>query len=357
MFYDNFNKLNEEWVINEDSWLIDEDARELRSQKNGDVSSKNGCITLNKIYHADKRVMRVLIKFSEDTIFDVGFKNASEYSDSTGRFRVNLQTKKMEIYNGFTSVYATGDITMDIDSSKYYYIELERYKQFAFLSVIDYMTGDKNTVSYEFTNGFFMGEQYVLGVMSGGMVIIKEFNISIQNRPLVYIVGDSITAGVASGEGGWANRLGEILDERVVISARGNDSAPSTVLKFESEMKHIRPDYLLWCHGFNGEGITKERVAEVQSLCDQINCKLLINHICCSKDGAQDRINKVVEELGYRGARFDIATAINGDPTHSSDGSSGCDLTLFVDGIHPNLLGSQRCFDRLLLDLPELFLK
>ena len=129
-------------------------------------------------------------------------------------------------------------------------------------------------------------------------------------NPLVYIVGDSITA-FASSEKGWANMLANDINGNVVISARGNDSAISIPRKFETEVKHIKPKYLLWCHGHNGEGITESRLDEVQSLCNQYGIKLLVNHVTCMAGDAHIAKNEIIERKGYRGTRFDIATAVD----------------------------------------------
>ena len=83
-------------------------------------------------------------------------------------------------YNGFNTVVATTNFdSFSIDTNKYYIIELERNRLVASLTIYDYITKESVSVSYKFSNGFFFDELYVIGKVSGGNVVIKEFNVNI----------------------------------------------------------------------------------------------------------------------------------------------------------------------------------
>ena len=261
------------------------------------------------------------------------------------------------IYSGFaTKVKNVSIEDFEISQDKWYLLEVERFGLNAIVRIKDFITGDSREVVYKFDNGFFFDETYVLGVASGGNVSIKEVNVNIMNKPLVYIIGDSITAH-ACAENGWVYNLNQDLDGNTICSARGNDSAPSIITKFETEIKYIKPTYLLWCHGHNGEGITESRVQEVQGLCDTYGIKLYINHVTCMYNDGHLTPNETIEKLGYRGARFDIATARDFNPYPvEGDTAFRADLTLYKDSaIHPNIDGNRRMYARLKMDLPELF--
>ena len=356
VFFDNFNTVKEDWINT--NWAIDTTNRTLKSTTSGaNVETKENCITLNRMYHADKRYLQLKIKFELDTIFDIGFKNIAEYADGNGKVRIDIANKQLEIYSGFvTKVKNVSIEDFEISQDKWYLLEVERFGFNAIVRIKDFITGDFREVVYNFNDGFFFDETYVLGVASGGNVSIKEVNVNIMNKPLVYIIGDSITAH-ACAENGWVYNLNQDLDGNTICSARGNDSAPSIITKFETEIKYIKPTYLLWCHGHNGEGITESRVQEVQTLCDTYGIKLYINHVTCMYNDAHLTPNEMIEKLGYRGARFDIATARDFNPYPvEGDTAFRADPTLYRDNAtHPNIDGNRRMYTRLKIDLPELF--
>ena len=356
VFFDNFNTVKEDWINT--NWAIDTTNRTLKSTTSGaNVQTKENCITLNRMYHADKRYLQLKIKFELDTIFDIGFKNIAEYADGNGKVRIDIANKQLEIYSGFTTKVKNISIEdFEISQDKWYLLEVERFGLNAIVRIKDFITGDFREVVYKFNDGFFFDETYVLGVVSGGNVSIKEVNVNIMNKPLVYITGDSITAH-ACAENGWVYNLNQDLDGNTICSARGNDSAPSIITKFETEIKYIKPTYLLWCHGHNGEGITESRVQEVQTLCDTYGIKLYINHTTCMYGDGHLTPNEMIEKLGYRGARFDIATARDFNPYPvEGDTAFRADPTLYRDNAtHPNIDGNRRMYARLKIDLPELF--
>ena len=69
------------------------------------------------------------------------------------------------------------------------------------------------------------------------------------------------------------------------------------------------------------------------------------------------KYNEIIEKLGYRGARFDIATARDFNPYPvEGDTAFRADPTLYRDNAtHPNIDGNRRMYARLKIDLPELF--
>ena len=360
VFFDNFNEANTDWVDSDEAWTFDYTNRTLTSTANGDVSDGSNCLILNKMYHADKRVASFRIKFASDTVLDIGFRSVlASNHDGEGKVRIDLVNDQLIIYNGFTTSVATKDISsFTISTDDWYIVEVERKNLVASLRIRNFITGDEVSLDYEFPNGFFFDELYTLGKASGGDVVIKEFNVSMMLNPLIYIIGDSITA-YSSQIGGWSYLLNRDLDDNIVVSGRGNDTGASAPVKFETEARFIKPKYLMWCYGHNGEGITAARLSEVQDLCDEIGCKFIVNHMTCMREDLHIGRNAVVEEEGYRGARFDVATARDGNPYPvASDSNIRADSNLYMDTcIHPNLAGNLKMYERLKIDLPELFFR
>ena len=362
VFYDNFHESNSDWVDDDSAWNFDYENRIVSSTTAGDVRTGDNALVLNRKYIADMRIMSFRIKFGTSSVLDFGFINADGTYDGNNKITIdtaNHQIKMWGMYNSGTGEYPlliAKDISgFTIDTSKWYVVKIERNRLTASVTITDHITGENVELKYTFENGFFFDELCSFALVSGGNITFTEFDVSIMNEPYIYIVGDSITA-YASAIGGWAQKFNDDLDNRLVISGRGNDTALSIATLIDTEVKYIKPKILMCCHGHN-QGISATTIANIKSLCDAVGCKLYINHITCQNYDRQIERNAVIEESGFRGARFDIATARDGIPyIVPGDDEIRADSSLYKDGnVHPNMAGYAKMYARLRIDVPELF--
>lgn len=109
--------------------------------------------------------------------------------------------------------------------------------------------------------------------------------------------------------------------------------------------------------GMNG-GNSVDDFKYMQDKCDEYQIPFFTHHIPMRSADPSNRTeeqNAIVEQFINEyahikeSARFDIATAINGDITQ------GGSVDMSPDGVHPNTETHVKMFNRLLIDTPMIF--
>ena len=363
VYHDNFKQsaLQTNWEDTGSSWQFDFDKGEVKPTAIGGSSYSGGTIRTNTLrlkstYNANKRSAMMRVSFAANTVLEIA--TTSQFVTGMRIYRIDFANALLQEFstNG-TTLLASKPITIPLVVGKQFIVRLEVDRLQERFVIMDYITGASETMVKNLTSaGDIQLAQYTLALKAGSPFTMYEFDVSVMNRPKVYIVGDSITAQIASGLNGWAYRFTDLLQGDVVISAQGSTNGFNVPLLIESEAKYIKPDILLWCHGHNG-GVTQENLDSVKALCDSYGIKMYVNHVSCSANNNHIPINDLIELNGYKGARFDIATARDSNP-YPVDGDPAirADPNLYTDvSTHPNVAGNQKMIQRLLIDLPELF--
>ncbi len=362
VYHDNFKQsaLQTNWEDSGSNWSFDFDKGEVKPTAIGGSSYSGGTIRTNtlrlkSIYNANKRSAMMRVSFAANTVLEIA--TTSQFTTGMRIFRVDFANALLQEYstNGTTLLSST-PITIPLVVGKQYIVRLDVDRLQESFQIMDYITGASTSmIKNSITTGDIQLAHYTLALKSGSPFTMYEFDVSVKNRPKVYIVGDSITAQEASGVEGWAYRFTDLLQGNVVISAQGSTNGFNVPLLIESEAKHIKPDILLWCHGHNG-GVTQANLDNVKALCEQYGIKMYVNHVTCSGANNHLAINELIEKNGFKGARFDIATARDSNPYPvEGDSAIRADSSLYRDvSIHPNAAGNQKMFERLAIDLPEL---
>ena len=362
VYHDNFKQssLQANWEDTGSSWQFDFDKGEVKPTAIGGSSYSGGTIRTNTLrlkstYNANKRSAMMRVSFAANTVLELA--TTSQYTTGMRIFRIDFTNALLQEYstNG-TTLLASTPITIPLVAGKQYIVRLDVDRLQERFQIMDYITGASTSmIKNSITTGDIQLAHYTLALKSGSPFTMYEFDVSVKNRPKVYIVGDSITAQEASGVEGWAYRFTDLLQGNVVISAQGSTNGFNVPLLIESEAKHIKPDILLWCHGHNG-GVTQANLDNVKALCEQYGIKMYVNHVTCSGANNHLAINELIEKNGFKGARFDIATARDNNPYPvEGDSAIRADSSLYRDvSIHPNAAGNQKMFERLAIDLPEL---
>ena len=326
-----------------------------------------------RVYHSDKRFMRMRILMGVNTKFMIPIVWGGTINDGEGAscFSIDFSGKKLIIYSvgadnqatasGYTTTELNTTIIPDnLIGAREYIIELHKNGTNHILRLFDTLTGEKVEVSH---NGWAAGRQnqyYGFYVDSGALPTIMKFEVWSLNRPDVVFAGDSITEGVMVID--RTRRYAEQfrtnnINKRVVISARGGDTIDGILAKFATEYNIYKPKKLSVLIGANG-GNTLTKLQQLKSNCDAINCTLILNYRTCQyATNAHIEGNTLIAQIGVNGARFDIATALNNNPIGATDGTdSRYNPALFYDsGLHPNNDGDDKMYNRLLIDVPELY--
>lgn len=328
----------------------------------------------NKVYHSDKRFMRVHAIMGTDTKLKIpvvwGGINAGEGASC---FAVDFVNKKLIIYSvgngqdsqdtssGYNnSELVTEAIPDEMIGNREYVLELHKDGTNHILRLLDTLTGESCEVSHDGWGAGRQNQYYAFYCESGTLPTLNNFQVFSLNRPDVVFVGDSITEGVMVTD--RTKRYAEQFrknnpDKKVVISARGGDSINGVLAKFATEYNIYKPKIMSVLIGANG-GNTLENLTQLKTNCEAIGCTLILHRRTCQQStDIHTEGNELIEQIGVNGARFDIATAKDNypyvDETHTSPRYNE---SLYYDaGLHPNNEGDTKMYKRLLIDTPEMF--
>jgi len=196
----------------------------------------------------------------------------------------------------------------------------------------------------------------LLGIIAqDSNVILKEYNCSYPYQDIdVVFMGDSITEGVSTTNQ-YALLFKQYTGLKVATVAYGGASIGLGVTGCLDLCK-FRPKVVCAMFGANG-GNSIASFLQMQDECDKYGVTFLVHHMPCNTNVARYNaetaiIQNFINNYAFvkQSARFDIATAIDGVP------ANGYDATKFGDaGVHPNDIGHQAMFNRMLMDCPILF--
>lgn len=183
-----------------------------------------------------------------------------------------------------------------------------------------------------------------------GTVYIKRLQVVFDYiKPLIAVFGDSITEGDKVMQGvTYGDLLKEHFgDSRVVTSGKSGDTADGVTTRIGNEIRLLKPKYVMVTIGTNG-GLAKYQLLGILA---NIHAVGAIPIICVPPLGGTTvpSIRTLLAQYDFLSVRYDIATAVNNDV------SQGQNSSIFADGLHPNATGHQAMFDRIKVDVPELF--
>lgn len=201
---------------------------------------------------------------------------------------------------------------------------------------------------------------------TGVSPIFKKFVVySLVKNPKIIFFGDSITVGYTStivdglSKNGYAQLCGDAMNLPYLTSGRGGGTIagffgePTYIGRFITELAVLRPDFAMVTIGTNG-GNSYSDYKKIVDVILSYGIVPILNNIPL-RDGASyvsttnNAINQIRREYGISGARFDLATSVNNDGVTF-------DNSLFIaDKIHPNNAGHKAMFERIKIDVPELF--
>lgn len=331
-------------------------------------------IYLNKPYFSDKRFARFSVLMGSDTILLIPVANIKDKQNKTGGsscFSVDFKNRKIVIYasgdgsdtqGGSSSYYnlknelETVELPTEFIKNGEYIIEIHKNNIESSLIIFNASSGDSYSVSHDGWGAGRQNDYYSMYCQEGTFPTIRDFSVYSLNNPDVNEVGDSISEGV--GVVDRSKRFTQQFrdsnkDKKVVISARGGATIIDVCSIFKSEFIYTNPKKISMLIGTN-IGISSGNMYRLWALNKMVNAEIIMHLTPASGEvnykATNANIRTLAPKFGFKiGAKFDVATSIG----YNSE--SGYNSDLFFDATHPDVNGQTKMFQRMKIDVLDLF--
>jgi len=342
------------------------------------LTSAGTVVKLNRWYALAERSVRYAICPSADAVI-----NFHTDADNTAAV-VDIPNKRIYLRSSPNWTYASAPF---LKGSAHYYVELiHRYRHLE-LKVTDMNTGEYAIVAGEEdgaggvgkgmvkTDTFSVGicrDKYCVTLESGTSLLIRMIHVfALKNNVKLIMYGDSISQpeGYYPKETfsrAWTQQVIDALGGNAMSSGRGGGNIDTVLEYIQNELPHINADYVMVTIGTNG-GNTQAKLTQLVQYIQNCGATPILNNIPCNESATQISINADIEAvrtaLSIKGAKFDLATSVDGDGKVVNKSMMFWeDYDDYPDPYtgwqiyhHPNELGSDAMFQQIQKDLPELF--
>lgn len=335
-------------------------------------------VYLKKAYAVSDRTVKYLCKFNTGSIahFDVVQENGTTVNT---RITLNVTTKKL------TLLGKPAQNCPVLNTTDEFLVTITKKYQDMIITVTDIYTGAENTFKHTMSGTGGAGEgavevdksysvpmqhcYYALNADSGtSFSVSKMIVVCAKCNLLVY--GDSITEGEAYWphdifDKHWAQKLIKATDGKALTSGRSGGNFNDIYVRMQNEIPFIKPKYVMITTGTNGAGTVSNYTTLVQYVKAQ-GCIPILNHIPCYDNNGDTtgfittnaNIDAVRTSENVKGADFDLATSLahNGQAVDTTsmwyEDYSSRESHYYH---HPNEKGCAAMYQRLLIDVPEIF--
>jgi lysophospholipase L1-like esterase len=203
---------------------------------------------------------------------------------------------------------------------------------------------DYNVVTQAYPAGWIRNYPYI-SVLAGGCYI-QDIKGVVPTQDIVFL-GDSITEGLyCAYDDCWCKLVMDALGSGINFGFSGGKVSKCQEI-VDTILPYIHPKYVVVTVGTNG-GNTLTNLTTLRDSIKTMGAVPIFNHIPMHNSNTSS-INAVIDQLDCDGAKFDVATAINNNPT------DGKNTSMYnTDGVHPNALGHAAMATRFLNDLSYL---
>jgi lysophospholipase L1-like esterase len=282
---------------------------------------------------------------------------------------IDFSTNTLQIFDSYTNAVPAGVLKSKVSSINFeaggqYGISYKKLDDTFTLTVTDVASGISDSLSTNWQEfnlldiGSFRGYAFVS--LFNGDVSIDTFKYKALYKPSVKFVlaGDSITDGLSiyqvsndSFKDRWAYKVYK-LNGAANIGHAGNTAA-QLLARFNTDLLKFSPRYVSVLIGTN-DTVYDTWLTNMQSIIQQIH-GIGANPILCTvppayeeRQATYNSMNSWVKNSGYRVVDFAAALTLNNDGVTK-------DSSLFLsDGVHPNVAGHQKMYDRFLSDLNDI---
>ena len=359
-------EISTEFVNQDNAWSVNSTGDGVTT------TTTNKYLRLEKTYYSDKRYIEVRFSGKSDTILKIATTGLGGNA-----FYVDIANNKAYVNMGWNNLFENNLSKFTLTADKDYVVRFGLNCEHRWYGITEYSTGiteyfvdeTMNRSNWTSFNG-----KYTFTLHSGSEITIKNVNVNIINNPTVYLTGDSITAGSSMSNPneryGTLIRKNDIPD--LVISAEGGIKVVDLLNLFENEIKYIKPKFVVATYGANNSldelknssygytpVITKFEEAGIPLYINSITCNSTYNSgtSTYSAYNKHSEKNEYIRSLGKKGARLDLATAVDNIPDTTEENDDRCNHDLYADTyLHPNEAGNKAIYERIKADLPELFM-
>ncbi|MDR1516979.1 MAG: SGNH/GDSL hydrolase family protein [Dysgonamonadaceae bacterium] len=328
---------------------------------------------LEKFYALAERMVRYKVRFSADT--------KAEFLSDLGDFSACIDVPNKKISIRTTPI---SEVSVDfLRGGHDYRIEIYHIYQQAKVRIIDEQSGESAEVSAindgtggcgkgALQTGFSVGMQwdnYCFKLTEGASLLVKQITVfALKNKIKVLIYGDSITQpeGYFPSKDfpkSWTQQIIAKLNGNAMSSGRGGGTINTLLGYIKNELPFIEAEYVMVTIGTNG-GNTEANLNELIDYIRSQGAIPILNNIPSNESSTQIEVNEVIEKVrrkhGINGCKFDVATSLNRDGQEVDK-----DMMWFEDYStttgwhdffhHPNVKGSQKMFERTLIDVSEIY--
>lgn len=353
-------------------YSIDFRNTDLSEWSNTFINATGGVQLNPNTYYWLKRLYRINKRAFE---FDFNTATASKFAVYThglenGLAGIDTLFFTVDIANNLLTLsYDNTTLAYTFTANKDYRIRITQNDRVLGIKIIDLANGnesDELTYKGVSSNTGLLYDSLSFYFDTGVSPIFKKFVIYSQvKNPKIIFFGDSITVGYTStivdglSKNGYTQLCGEATGLPYLTSGRGGGTIAgffgesSYIGRFITELAVLKPNFAMVTIGTNG-GASYTDYKKVVDFIQSYGVVPILNNIPL-RDGAayisttNEAINQIRRDYGISGARFDLATSVNND-------GITFDASLFVaDKVHPNDAGHLAMFNRVKLDVPEIF--
>ena len=264
------------------------------------------------------------------------------------------------------TVKATTQLPFTITAGKKYLLDIFKTGWKHTFTITDMETMQSASVTFDNStqsnSGGYCGKGWGgpgVIIMSGDVVFHNHrYYVSNYKTPRVMFIGDSITEGTNMGAGAdikyrWCSLLrSQYFGYDALICGRGGATSGDILQRMNAfETLDIKPDIVIILDGTNersASGLSgwKTNMPLIVSKIESWGAKPIICVPPVSSSGFSyiAEMRDFILTQGWNTIRMDIATSLNHD-------GQTYDSSLYTDGVHPNIKGSQQMFERAVQDL------
>lgn len=294
------------------------------------------------------------------------FNRNVTFNQSASIVDVDIATNKISVYNNWTGTNVLPSINQDkviaftLIQNRPYRIDILKNKKDMQYVITDMVTGATDSITVVGgtigigATGYAFGKPGMFAMAGSPKISRIQYVIRGVGNPKILFEGDSITeAYLILADDCYSYRAVNALNGNGYVSAQSSCTPDDVIERLNFEILVFKPQYIHVLIGTNSSNMATWS-ASINQIHDLIKAQGIIPIFGCLPANIQNTSqvttwNADLLAKGYRTVRYDLATTVNNDGIN-------IDNSLFVgDQRHPNAAGGLAMFNRLKLDVPELF--
>lgn len=312
-----------------------------------------------------KTYTRIDFTLNDATAHIALFNRPVTFAQSGSIATVNIANNKLTVYNNWNgtntlpTVLTDKVITFTLVQGRTYRLECIKDKKDMTFNVIDMVTLALDTISLPGgtqsinTAGYAYGRPGAFAFAGSVSLDRIQHIMGTPSSPLVGFYGDSISEGYGMlAADCYTYRALAVING--FVSAQASCTTADVLERLVMEITIFKPKYVHILIGTN-ETVEATWLAGIDAIYAFLTSIGVIPVFGCIPANAQNPLqvttwNADLIAKGYRVVRYDLATTLN------NDGATINNALFQADQRHPNASGGLAMFNRLKMDLPEIFI-